>query len=40
MRNRLKIRFWGLHLDANGNFPIVASLLIVSVFALLLAFRF
>jgi hypothetical protein len=40
MRNRLQIRFWGLHLDADGNFPIVAALLIVFVFALLLALRF
>jgi hypothetical protein len=40
MRNRLKIRFWGLHLDAVGDFPIVAALLIVFMFALLLAFRF
>jgi len=40
MRNRLQIRFWGLHLDADGNFPIVAALLIVLMFALLFVLRF
>jgi hypothetical protein len=40
MRNRLQISFWGLHLDADGNFPIVAALLIVLMFALLFVLRF
>jgi hypothetical protein len=40
MRNRLQLSLWGLRLDAQGIFAIVAALLIVLVFALLLAFRF
>jgi hypothetical protein len=40
MRNRLQVGFWGLHLDADGIVAIAAALLIVLVFALLLALRF
>jgi hypothetical protein len=40
MRNRLQVRFWGLHIDAVGIVAITAALLIVLVFALLLALRF
>lgn len=40
MRNRLQVCFWGLRLDADGIVAIGAALLIVLVFALLLAFRF
>jgi hypothetical protein len=40
MRNRLQVSFWGLHLDADGIIAIAAALLIVLVFALLLALRF
>jgi hypothetical protein len=29
MRNRLQVRFWGLHLTAEGVVAIVAALLIV-----------
>jgi hypothetical protein len=40
MRNRLQVRFWGLHLDADGIIAITAALLIVFLFGLLLALRF
>ena len=40
MRNRLQVSFWGLRLDAQGIVAIAAALLIVLVFALLLALRF
>jgi hypothetical protein len=40
MRNRLQLSFWGLRIDAVGVFAIVVSLLIVSMFTLLLALRF
>jgi hypothetical protein len=40
MRNRLQVCFWGLRLDADGIVAIAAALLIVLVFALLLALRF
>ena len=40
MRNRLHVSFWGLRLDAVGIFAIAAAVLIVLVFALLLALRF
>jgi hypothetical protein len=40
MRNRLQVRLWGLLLDADGIVAIAAALLIVFVFALLLALRF
>jgi hypothetical protein len=40
MRNRLHVSLWGLHLDADGIVAIAAALLIVLVFALLLALRF
>jgi hypothetical protein len=40
MRNRLQVSFWGLRLDADGMVAIAAALLIVLVFALLLALRF
>jgi hypothetical protein len=40
VRNRLQVSFWGLHLDAQGIVAIAAALLIVLVFALLLALRF
>jgi hypothetical protein len=40
MRNRLQVSFWGLRLDADGIVAIAAALLIVLVFALLLALRF
>jgi hypothetical protein len=39
MRNRLQVSFWGLHLTADGIVAIAAALLIVFVFALLLAIR-
>jgi hypothetical protein len=39
MRNRLQVSLWGLHMDAVGIVAIVAALLIVLVFALLLALR-
>lgn len=37
MRNRLRVRFWGLHLTADGVIGIAAALVIV--FALLLTLR-
>jgi hypothetical protein len=40
MRNRLQVSLWGLRLDAQGVVAIAAALLIVLVFALLLASRF
>jgi hypothetical protein len=40
MRNRLHVSFWGLRLDAVGIFAIAAAVLIVLLFALLLALRF
>jgi hypothetical protein len=40
MRNRLQVSLWGLRLDAQGIVAIGAALLIVLVFALLLAGRF
>jgi hypothetical protein len=40
MRNRLHVSFWGLHLAADGIVAITAALLIVFLFALLLALRF
>jgi hypothetical protein len=40
MRNRLQVSFWGMHLAADGIVAIAAALLIVFVFALLLALRF
>lgn len=40
MRNRLQVSFWGLRLDAQGIVAIAAALLIVLMFALLLALRF
>jgi hypothetical protein len=40
MRNRLQVSFWGLNVDAQGIIAIAAALLIVLVFALLLALRF
>jgi hypothetical protein len=40
MRNRLQVRFWGLHLDADGIIAIAAALLIAFMFALILALRF
>jgi hypothetical protein len=40
MRNRLQVSLWGLRLDAQGIVAIAAALLIVLVFALLLAGRF
>ena len=40
MRNRLQVSLWGLRLDAQGIVAIAAALLIVFVFALLLALRF
>ena len=40
MRNRLQVSFWGLRFDADGIVAIAAALLIVLVFALLLAVRF
>jgi hypothetical protein len=40
MRNRLQVSLWGLRLDAVGIFAIAAAVLIVLVFALLLALRF
>jgi hypothetical protein len=40
MRNRLHVSLWGLHLDADGIVAIAAALLIVLVFAVLLALRF
>jgi hypothetical protein len=40
MRDRLQLSFWGLRIDAVGIFAITASVLVVLVFALLLALRF
>jgi hypothetical protein len=40
MRNRLQVSLWGLRLDAVGIFAIAAAVLIVLVFAVLLALRF
>jgi hypothetical protein len=40
MRNRLDVRFWGLHLSADGTLAITAALLIVFLFGALLALRF
>jgi hypothetical protein len=40
MRNRLQVSFWGLRFDAQRIVAIAAALLIVLVFALLLALRF
>src|SRR5579871_1787821 len=40
MRNRLQLSFWGLRIDAVGIFAITAAVLVVLVFALLLALRF
>jgi hypothetical protein len=40
MRNRLQVNLWGLHLAADGIVAIAAALVIVLVFALLLALRF
>jgi hypothetical protein len=40
MRNRLQVSLWGLRLDAQGIVAIAAALLIVLVFALLVAGRF
>jgi hypothetical protein len=37
MRNRLEVRFWGLHLNAEGIVAIVVALVIV--IAVLLAYR-
>ena len=40
MRNRLQLSLWGLRIDAVGIFAIAAAVLVVLVFALLLALRF
>ena len=40
MRNRLQLSFWGLRIDAVGIFAIAAAVLVVLVFASLLALRF
>jgi hypothetical protein len=40
MRNRLQVNVWGLRLNADGIVGIAAALVIVLVFALLLALRF
>jgi hypothetical protein len=40
MRDRLQLSFWGLRIDAVGIFAITASVLVVLVFASLLALRF
>jgi hypothetical protein len=40
MRNRFQLSFWGLRVDAVGIFAITAAVLVVLVFALLLALRF
>jgi len=40
MRDRLQLSFWGLRVEAVGIFAITAAVLVVLVFALLLAFRF
>jgi hypothetical protein len=37
LRHRLQVSFWGLRLDADGIVAIAAALLIVLVFALLVA---
>jgi len=39
MRNQLQVSLWGLRLNADGIVAIAAALLIVLVFALLLALR-